>query len=112
MSTGITVTTPTVEVTFHSIERSIVSRPEAPTGVVCEAPVDTMNTPNRNSFQVKMAHRMAVVTSPGADSGSSTRASACQRLQPSISAASSISRLTSSKKPRISQTTSGMSIAT
>src|SRR6516165_2268052 len=111
-STGTIVTTPTVEVTFHSIDRSMVRSPDAPTGTVWEAAVVTMNRPIRNSFQVKMMLKIAVVIRPGPASGRMTRPRAAQRVHPSTTAASSISVEMSSKNARMIQTTSGIFSAT
>ena len=61
---------------------------------------------------MKMAPNSAAVTSPGRTIGSITCQSTLKWLQPSTSAASSISRGTSSKKPIMIQTMSGSEKAT
>ncbi len=45
----------------------------------------------KNSFQAWIKTNNAAVKTPGAASGNTTKRSTCQRLQPSISAASSMS---------------------
>ena len=55
------------------------------------------------SFQALMKIKINVVTMPGAATGSSTRSSACTRLQPSMVAACSISAEMLIKVPRSSQ---------
>src|SRR5262249_50031319 len=60
-------------------------------GTVRAAPVDVSEMANRKSFQQKMNTRIAVVTTPGAASGTITDRNACAGVAPSIFAAFSSS---------------------
>jgi hypothetical protein len=62
---------------------------------------------NRNSFQAWIIDHVATAMMPGRAMGTITIQKACQRVQPSIRAASSRENGTCAKKPRISQTHSG-----
>ena len=67
---------------------------------------------NRNSLYASRALNRDVTARPGRTAGSTIIQNACQRLQPSIIAASSSSIGTSTKKLRISQMVKGWLIAT
>src|SRR5215208_3004013 len=84
-----------------------VTRPAIPTGKVIAASVCVSTSANRNSFHETIKQNTAVAASPGVTSGNTTRTSAPKRESPSTSAASSRSRGSSAKKPRIIQTTNG-----
>ncbi len=62
---------------------------------------------NRNSFQETRKAKMAATTSPGAAIGITIRINTPRREQPSIIAASSTSRGTSTKNPIRSQIENG-----
>src|SRR5215510_8759414 len=61
----------------------------------------------RNSFHESVNAKIAEATSPGAASGTTTRASAAARVAPSTNAASSSSRGSALKKPIISHVQNG-----
>ena len=58
---------------------------------------------NRNSSHAERNASMPVATSPGAESGSNTRKSACTLVHPSILAASSSSAGIVRKKPHMNE---------
>ena len=68
-----------------------------PTGSVWMSGSVMMIRAKKNSFQVWIKTNNAAVRIPGAASGKTTLRRTCRRLQPSISAASSISTGTSRK---------------
>src|SRR5689334_9476746 len=105
-SIGIIATAPAALITPHLISYC-VTRPAIPTGNVIAASVCVNTSANKNSFQQTIKQNTAVAASPGVTSGSTTRTSAPKRESPSTSAASSRSRGTSAKNPRIIQTTNG-----
>src|SRR5690242_7347816 len=106
ISMGIIATTPAALITPHLISYC-VTRPAIPTGKVIAASVCVNTSANKNSFQQTIKQNTAVAASPGVTSGNTTRTSAPKRESPSTSAASSRSRGTSAKNPRIIQTTNG-----
>ena len=102
--TGIEAVTPTAAISPHRMPL-LVEKPAAATGVVWMSRLVRIRA-NRNSFQPPMKLRIATATRPGAATGTRQNRPHCE--QPSISAASSISRGTSRKKPTMIQATSGV----
>src|SRR5687768_1325397 len=97
---GTIATAPAALITPHLISYC-VTRPAIPTGNVIDASVCVSTSANRNSFQETIRQNTAVAARPGATSGKIGRASAPMRESPSTIAASSKSRGTSAKNPRI-----------
>src|SRR5687767_13249304 len=103
---GTIATTPAALITPHLISYC-VTRPAIPTGNVIAASVCVRTSANKNSFQEIIRQNTAVAANPGATRGNKTLRKAPRRESPSTMAASSNSRGTSIKKPRIIQTTKG-----
>ena len=76
-----------------------VTRPWTPTGNVCAFGVLVRMSANRNSLQENEKTMTPAARSPGVASGRRMCRNAVQRLAPSASAASSISRGISVRKP-------------
>src|SRR5687768_13888925 len=78
-----------------------------PTVIVLLSPEDTKTSAYRNSFHEKVKENSTAQMMPGNAMGSTTRMSACNRLQPSIIAHSSISRGMVRKYPMSSHVLKG-----
>src|SRR5262249_11117475 len=101
---GTAASVPAALIAPQSMSMRVISV-EAPTGTVCEFGLDVSTSATRNSLYVTITAKIAVATSPGAASGSTTRLNAVIRDEPSTIDASSRSRGISRKKLSIIQTT-------